>query len=105
MDNWIKIPDAYLIPKKEGRRLTVNGEDIALFNLGNDFLAINNVCPHKQGPLSDGIVSGKSVFCPLHNMKINLESGKVEKPTEITCRVKTYPLKKDGETLYVQVDK
>jgi len=105
MSRWVEVPKAKIIPIREGRKLTVDGEEIALFNLGEKFLAIQNECPHKQGPLSDGIVSGNSVFCPLHNWKINLVSGCVEKPPEMACFLKTYPLKEEGETLYVQIKK
>ncbi len=87
---WYPITEATSIPSNEGRRVTFNQHEVALFNLEGGYLAIDNRCPHKQGPLSDGIVSGKSVFCPLHNLKISLENG---------CalggqgQVKTYPVK------------
>jgi nitrite reductase (NADH) small subunit len=51
--------------------------EIAIFNLGDRFLAVDNRCPHKGGPLSDGIVSGATVVCPLHAWKVNLETGSV----------------------------
>ena len=54
------------VPPREGRVVTSAGQEIALFNLGDRFLAIDNRCPHKQGPLADGIVSGETVVCPLH---------------------------------------
>ena len=48
---------------------------------GDRFLATDNQCPHKGGPLADGIVTGTSVVCPLHAWKINLEDGRVERPS------------------------
>ena len=63
------------IPVKEGRRVVCGDHDVALFNLGNEYLAVDNRCPHKAGPLADGIVAGRSVFCPLHNWKIDLHNG------------------------------
>ena len=63
------------IPPREGRALILGGREIAIFNLGTRFLAIDNRCPHKGGPLSDGIVSANTVVCPLHAWKINLETG------------------------------
>jgi len=86
---WYPVVEPHMIPVKEGRRVTLGVYEIALFNLGNEYLAIDNQCPHKQGPLADGIVSGKSVFCPLHNLKISLETGCALNGGE--GRVKTYP--------------
>ena len=50
--------------------------EIAIFHtIGGDFYALVNTCPHKGGPLSQGIVHGDSVSCPLHNWRISLKSG------------------------------
>jgi nitrite reductase (NADH) small subunit len=73
---WIRITDCQNIPLREGRPVKVGGREIAIFNMGSRFLAVDNRCPHKGGPLSDGIVSGTSVVCPLHVWKVNLETGK-----------------------------
>ena len=72
---WYPVADKNAIPLREGRRVFYEAYEVALFNLGDEFLAVDNRCPHKSGPLADGIVSGKAVFCPLHNWKISLESG------------------------------
>ena len=53
----------------------VGDREIAIFNLGDRFLATDNRCPHKGGPLCDGIVTGTSVVCPLHAWKVNLSDG------------------------------
>lgn len=93
---WRVVKDAELIPAKEGRRVKIGENEIALFNLGGDFLAVDNRCPHKEGPLADGIVAGKAVFCPLHNWKISLETGCALSGG--TGQVKSYPVKlKDGK--------
>ena len=88
---WYPVADCSTIPQKEGRRVTFHQYDVALFNLGKEYLAVDNRCPHKQGPLADGIVSGKSVFCPLHNLKISLENGCALSGGQ--GQVKTYPVK------------
>ena len=72
---WHPVTPEGTLPNREGKRVTCGGREVALFNLGGRYLAIDNRCPHKNGPLSDGIVSGNAVFCPLHNWKISLESG------------------------------
>ena len=55
--------------------MKLGGLEIALFNLGGRFVAVDNRCPHQGGPLCDGIVSGMHVVCPLHGWKFDLESG------------------------------
>ena len=56
--------------------MKVGNREIAIFNLGDRFLAVDNRCPHKGGPLADGIVSGTTVVCPLHAWKMSLETGR-----------------------------
>jgi nitrite reductase (NADH) small subunit len=72
---WIRTARCEDIPLREARSVRLGGRDIAIFNLGDRFLAIDNRCPHKGGPLSDGIVSGATVACPLHTLRVNLETG------------------------------
>ena len=72
---WTRIALCDDIPPREGRAVKVGNREIAIFNLGDRFLAIDNRCPHKGGPLADGIVSGTTVVCPLHAWKISLETG------------------------------
>ncbi|MGH9493954.1 MAG: nitrite reductase small subunit NirD, partial [Candidatus Sulfotelmatobacter sp.] len=74
------------IPLREGRAVKAGNREIAIFNLGNRFLAIENRCPHKGGPLADGIVSGATVVCPLHAWKLSLETGKgLTGPSASSC--------------------
>lgn len=72
-----------------GTKVLVRDKEIGLF-LTEDgrIFAVNNVCPHKQGPLSEGTVSEHSVFCPLHDQQIVLETGLVQEPD--TGCVETY---------------
>jgi nitrite reductase (NADH) small subunit len=78
---WIRLTNVGNVPLREGRAVMVGTRAIAVFNLGDRYLAVDNRCPHKQGPLADGIVSGTSVVCPLHAWRISLETGGVERPT------------------------
>jgi nitrite reductase (NADH) small subunit len=87
---WFSITQADNIPLREGRSVQVAGHEIALFNLGDRFLAVENSCPHRGGPLSDGIVSGRTVVCPLHGWKIDLESGQVTNRAEENLCVETF---------------
>jgi len=98
---WIRIAPTESVPPREGRAVLIGDREIALFNLGEQFLATDNQCPHQGGPLCDGIVTGDSVVCPLHAWKVNLACGQVERPThgKDHC-VATYPTRvEDGVVL------
>ncbi|HLJ79012.1 MAG TPA: nitrite reductase small subunit NirD [Acidobacteriaceae bacterium] len=100
--SWIRVAHAEDIPLREGRAVEIDGRDIAIFNLGERFLAIENRCPHRGGPLADGIVSGGTVVCPLHAWKVHLEEGSVVKPQEHAC-VATYPVRLDDGIVSIQM--
>ena len=90
---WVRVTTADNIPAREGRVARIGAHEIAIFNLGDRFLAIDNHCPHQGGPLCDGIVTGSSVVCPLHAWKVNLADGTVERPATAKDHcVATYPI-------------
>ena len=83
MTNWTEIAKLEDIPRLGSRVLQTDTMNIALFRTaGDEVFAIKDECPHKQGPLSQGIVHGTSVTCPLHNWKIDLASGEALGPAE-----------------------
>jgi NNP family nitrate/nitrite transporter-like MFS transporter len=83
---WVRITSCDNIPAREGRAAIVGGREIAIFNIGGGFLAVDNRCPHRGGPLADGIVAGSTVVCPLHAWKIDLHTGSVGRPSGLsTC--------------------
>jgi len=82
---WIRVAECDAIPVREGRAVTVGDREVALFNLGDRFLAVDNRCPHQGGPLCDGIVTGTSVVCPLHSWKVDLETGVVNRGETSKC--------------------
>jgi nitrite reductase (NADH) small subunit len=100
---WIRVTQAENIPLREGRSVTIGGDEIAIFNLGDRFVAVDNACPHRGGPLCDGIVSGASVVCPLHGYKICLETGKVLKP-DLAVRADTYPVRVEDGVVLVKLE-
>jgi nitrite reductase (NADH) small subunit len=90
--SWLKITTLENIPMREGRCLQLGRHEIAIFRLPDRVLAIDNRCPHNQGPLCDGMIAGTAVVCPLHGWKIDLESGKVCKP-DVPVGVRTWPVR------------
>jgi nitrite reductase (NADH) small subunit len=101
--NWTAITDAKNIPLRQGRAVAVNGKDLAIFNVGGRFLTIDNRCPHKGGPLSDGIVAGTTVVCPLHGWRFDLESGLASRATAPAC-VTTFPTRVEDGIVFVDLE-
>lgn len=75
--DWLDIGGLNEIPQRGSRTIPVTGgEEIAVFRTGDDqVFALVNRCPHKRGPLSQGIVHRHTVTCPLHNWNISLATG------------------------------
>ena len=102
--HWMRVTRAEAVPLREGRAVTLAGREIAIFNLGDRFLATDNQCPHQGGPLCDGIVTGSSVVCPLHAWKVDLESGEVTRPSHGKGHcVGTYATKVEDGVVSVQL--
>jgi nitrite reductase (NADH) small subunit len=99
---WIRVTEAANIPPREGRAVQIGDDEIAIFNLGDRYLAVDNACPHRGGPLADGIVSGNTVICPLHAYKICLETGGVVKP-DVCIRLDTYPVRVEAGIVMIQI--
>ncbi|HWU62837.1 MAG TPA: nitrite reductase small subunit NirD [Ensifer sp.] len=95
--NWIAIGHIDDIPLRGARCVRTPDGKIAVFRTAeNEVFAIEDQCPHKGGPLSQGIVHGKAVTCPLHNFVISLESGKALGADE--GEVRTIPVRNiDGQ--------
>ena len=75
---WLVIGRADEVPLLEGRRVSIDGRRIAVFRLPDGWTAIDHACPHRGGPLSDGIVADDCVTCPLHSRRFSLRSGERE---------------------------
>jgi nitrite reductase (NADH) small subunit len=80
---WVKVAALQDIPKLGARVVKSAHGDIAVFrNAEDEVFALRDQCPHKGGPLSQGIVLGKTVACPLHNWQIGLADGQAVAPDE-----------------------
>ena len=100
---WTPITELSNIPMREGRAVDVQGEQIAIFRLEDRCLTISNKCPHKGGPLCDGIVSGTAVVCPLHGRRFDLETGIAVRAAE-KASVSIYPTRVEDDIVYVDID-
>ena len=73
MSTYVCSTDA--VPLGEGRAVTVDGRRIAIFNAPTGWYALDHACPHRGGPLADGIVADACVICPLHERRYDLATG------------------------------
>ena len=98
---WLDIgPITQIEPGMAATLPVEGGDEIAVFHtMRGEFYALVNKCPHKAGPLSQGIVHGDSVTCPLHNWRISLRSGEALGDDE-GC-VPTIPVKVDCGRIYL----
>lgn len=77
--DWLEIGKLDDIPRRAARVVKTARGDIAIFRTMDDqVFALDDKCPHKGGPLSQGIVQGESVTCPLHNWVISLRTGEAQ---------------------------
>lgn len=103
MTNWIKIGSLGDIPVLGSRVVRTPSGNIAVFRTGDDeVFALDDRCPHKGGPLSQGIVHNKRVTCPLHNFVIDLKSGVAIAPDEGCTRAHPAKVEDNIVWLYVQ---
>ncbi|MFA7495778.1 MAG: nitrite reductase small subunit NirD [Acidithiobacillus sp.] len=101
---WLELGSIEEIPALGGRYITTSQGEIALLRNENDeIFAVSNRCPHRGGPLSEGFVSGKTVFCPLHNWQIDLEKGEAMAPDQ-GC-VKTFPIRIENQIVWLGLEK
>jgi nitrite reductase (NADH) small subunit len=83
------------IPLGQGRNYDAAGERVAVFRTRTgEVFATQANCPHKNGPLADGLVGGGVVICPLHAWKFDLRSGE---PVMGSCKLRTYPVRLDDQ--------
>jgi len=101
MDDWTRICTLQDIPVLGSRRVQRRaGIDVALFrNAEDEVFALLDRCPHKGGPLSQGIVFGKSVACPLHNWTIGLPDGSAREP-DVGC-TPSFRVKLEGGAVFL----
>ena len=101
MSEWKVICHLEDIPVLGARRVTrTHGLDVALFrNDKDEVFALLDRCPHKGGPLSQGIVFGSSVACPLHNWTIGLGTGEAAAP-DVGCTPK-FSVKLEGDQVFL----
>ncbi len=102
MRNFIKVGKLSELPHGQAKVVKAAGTEIAVFNLGGKLWAIDNACPHVDGPLAEGDVCGDEVVCPWHGARFKITTGEVlDGPTN--QNVHTYPVRIEGDEIIVEV--
>jgi nitrite reductase (NADH) small subunit len=103
MSTWIEVGHIDDIPRLGARTITLGKNRIALFRTNDDHVfAVHDRCPHRNGPLAEGIVHGHQVTCPLHNWVIDLESGEAVAP-DMGC-TPTLPVRVEDGAIWLAAD-
>ncbi|MGQ7845600.1 nitrite reductase small subunit NirD [Granulosicoccus sp. 3-233] len=101
--SWIDIGTLSDIPLRGSRIVKSPAGCIAIFRTSeSEVFATSNTCPHKKGPLSEGIVHDRKVTCPLHNWVFSLETGEAQGADE--GQIETYPVKVEDGRLLLDID-
>ncbi|MBK9522704.1 MAG: nitrite reductase small subunit NirD [Rhodocyclaceae bacterium] len=105
MSAWLKLCPIDEIPVLGSRVMSrMNRPNIAIFRSSdNTVFAVEDVCPHKGGPLSQGIMHGNKVTCPLHGWNISLDTGTACSPDEGCAR--TFPTRLSDGVVWLQVSR
>lgn len=86
----------------QGKVVVVEGMELALFNVGGTYYAIDNACTHSGGPLGEGALEGDEVTCPWHGAVFKIPTGEVVSPPAPTG-VASYPVKVSGQEIQIEV--
>ena len=103
MPNFVKAAKTYDIPNGEVRSFVVDNEIIAICHVNGSFYAIKDECTHMEYPLSDGELEGETITCIYHGAKFNVKTGEVLAMPDYEP-VETFPLKIEGDDIYILVE-
>src|SRR5947209_9115482 len=101
MGESVKAAAASEIPHGEMAIVDMDGQEVAIANLNGEFVAFQNECTHRGGPLGEGILMGDVVECPFHAGQFNIRTGEVVNapPSE---SIATYALQVEGDDIKVE---
>jgi 3-phenylpropionate/trans-cinnamate dioxygenase ferredoxin component len=102
MSEFVAVPRTSEIADRSAKCIEVAGRQIAVFNLGGEFHAIDDTCTHEGGPLSEGFVEGNEVECPWHGARFDIRTGEVT-DGPAPEGVRKYELRVVGDTIEVRV--
>ena len=102
MPDYVRVASVNDMKPNQGLLVEPGGKRIAIFQLGADYVAIDDACTHVGGPLSEGVIMGESLVCPWHGAHFNLATGQCTPPGR--GAVKRYPVRVNGSDIEVALE-
>jgi 3-phenylpropionate/trans-cinnamate dioxygenase ferredoxin subunit len=102
MAEFVRAASASEIPPGTGRLVNLKGKEIALFNIEGTFFALDNACPHDEGPLAEGEIEGHEVTCPWHGARFDIRTGGVLCAPAFTD-VERYNVRVTGDSVEIEI--
>ena len=101
MSELFKVAEVTDLQPGEGKTVVVGDRELALFNVSGQFHCIDNFCPHRGGALGEGVLTGKTVACPLHGWRFDVTTG--QSPVIPTAKVAAYEVVIAGADVKVRI--
>ena len=107
---FVKVAEKSDIPLGMMKKITLNGKEILIANVGGNYHAIGNTCTHAGGDLSKGLLDGNIVRCPRHGSRFDVTTGKsLSGPKILLITLKTkdeplFPIKVEGNDILINLD-
>ena len=101
MSQYIKLGKVDDLADGRAMVVEVEGQQIAIFHVGEHFYALEASCPHEGGPLADGVIEGLHVVCPWHAYDFHLKTGECGLDPDL--RALTYPVKVQNGDLFIEM--
>jgi nitrite reductase/ring-hydroxylating ferredoxin subunit len=86
-----------------GKLVEAGGQNLAIFNIAGTYYAVENTCPHRGGPLAEGMMAGEEVICPWHGSRFNVKTGAVLTPPA-QRGVKGFTVRVTGNDVEVEIE-
>ncbi|MBI3615248.1 MAG: non-heme iron oxygenase ferredoxin subunit [Candidatus Omnitrophica bacterium] len=102
MSGFVKVAKVEELPPGQGKCLTAGAAQIALFNAGGSFYAVDNTCTHAGGPLGEGMLEGDQVECPWHGARFSVKTGEALTPPAFE-KVASYKVRVNGSDIEVEL--
>lgn len=101
MSEMVKVAEVSDLNPGEGKTVTAGERELALFNVDGKFHCVDNVCPHRGGPLGEGMLEGSVVVCPWHGWRFDVSTG--QSPVVPTAKVEKFECVVEGNDVKVKI--
>lgn len=102
-EQWIDAASQQAVPEGDVVGITVQGREIALYEVEGEVFATDNICTHGHARMSDGFLEGREIECPLHQGKFDVCTGQAL-CAPLTENIRTYPVRIEGGRVFLKFD-